>query len=70
METSVALDFLGELRRTHMCGDLRASHAGQPELVDAAVQFHLAARIASRREPGDDAIERVDARAELRPRPA
>ena len=25
METSVALDFLGELRRTHMCGALRAA---------------------------------------------
>ena len=25
METSVALDFLGDLRRTHMCGALRAS---------------------------------------------
>ena len=23
------LDFLGDLRRTHMCGELRASHAGQ-----------------------------------------
>ena len=23
------LDFLGDLRRTHMCGDLRAQHAGQ-----------------------------------------
>ena len=29
METSVPLDFLGELRRTHYCGELRASHAGQ-----------------------------------------
>ena len=29
METSVALDFLGELRRTHTCGELRAAHAGQ-----------------------------------------
>jgi aspartyl-tRNA synthetase len=24
------LDFLGTLERTHMCGDLRAAHAGQP----------------------------------------
>ncbi len=28
METSVALDFLGELRRTHMCGAIRATDAG------------------------------------------
>ncbi len=27
--SSVPLDFLGDLRRTHYCGDLRASHAGQ-----------------------------------------
>ena len=29
METSVALDFLGDLRRTHTCGELRASDAGK-----------------------------------------
>ena len=29
MEPNVALDFLGELRRTHMCGELRASDAGK-----------------------------------------
>ena len=29
METSVALDFLGDLRRTHMCGALRASDEGK-----------------------------------------
>src|SRR5882762_7450215 len=28
METSVPLDFLGELRRTHSCGALRESDAG------------------------------------------
>jgi aspartyl-tRNA synthetase len=28
METSVRLDFLGELRRTHMCGELRLSDDG------------------------------------------
>jgi aspartyl-tRNA synthetase len=28
-ETSVALDFLGDLRRTHNCGELRASDAGK-----------------------------------------
>ena len=33
METSVALDFLGDLKRTHMCGDLRASDAGQTVLL-------------------------------------
>src|SRR5215470_109349 len=27
--TSLALDFLGELRRTHKCGELRAENAGQ-----------------------------------------
>ena len=29
METSVPLDFLGELRRTHMCGAIRASDVGK-----------------------------------------
>jgi len=29
----VALDFLGELRRTHMCGELRASDAGSRVLL-------------------------------------
>jgi aspartyl-tRNA synthetase len=33
METTVVLDFLGDLRRTHMCGDLRASDAGQTVLL-------------------------------------
>src|ERR1700736_1521969 len=32
MET-VQLDFLGELRRTHMCGELRAADAGQRALL-------------------------------------
>ncbi|HEX3967973.1 MAG TPA: aspartate--tRNA ligase [Edaphobacter sp.] len=27
------LDFLGTLERTHMCGDLRAAHAGQPVIL-------------------------------------
>src|SRR5580658_472613 len=27
--TQVVLDFLGNLERTHLCGDLRAAHAGQ-----------------------------------------
>jgi aspartyl-tRNA synthetase len=29
----LALDFLGDLRRTHMCGELRAHHAGQKVIV-------------------------------------
>lgn len=29
MEPSVSLDFLGNLRRTHYCGDLRPSHVGE-----------------------------------------
>ena len=29
MESKIPLDFLGELRRTHNCGELRASNAGQ-----------------------------------------
>ncbi|MEZ5400825.1 MAG: aspartate--tRNA ligase [Bryobacteraceae bacterium] len=33
METSVPLDFLGELRRTHNCGELRASDAGSRALL-------------------------------------
>ncbi len=33
METSVPLDFLGELRRTHTCGGLRAGDAGRRALV-------------------------------------
>lgn len=30
---SVPLDFLGDLRRTHNCGDLRAAHAGQRAIL-------------------------------------
>jgi aspartyl-tRNA synthetase len=33
METSLALDFLGELRRTHTCGELRAGDAGRHALL-------------------------------------
>jgi aspartyl-tRNA synthetase len=33
MEQSVQLDFLGELRRTHTCGQLRAADAGKRALV-------------------------------------
>jgi aspartyl-tRNA synthetase len=33
METSVTLDFLGELRRSHTCGQLRASDAGSRALL-------------------------------------
>jgi aspartyl-tRNA synthetase len=33
METSVPLDFLGDLRRTHTCGQLRASDAGRRALL-------------------------------------
>ena len=33
METSVPLDFLGELRRTHTCGELRASDEGKTVLL-------------------------------------
>src|SRR5438270_9460502 len=33
MEPSVALDFLGDLRRTHMCGELRASDAGKTAVL-------------------------------------
>src|SRR5581483_7688372 len=29
VSSSITLDFLGDLRRTHYCGELRASHAGQ-----------------------------------------
>jgi aspartyl-tRNA synthetase len=33
METGIRLDFLGELRRTHTCGELRKGHAGQRALL-------------------------------------
>ena len=33
MENSVTLDFLGELRRSHTCGQLRASDAGNRALL-------------------------------------
>ena len=33
MEPSVPLDFLGDLRRTHTCGQLRASDAGRRALL-------------------------------------
>src|SRR5438128_10891712 len=33
MEPAVALDFLGDLRRTHSCGELRASDAGKRALL-------------------------------------
>jgi aspartyl-tRNA synthetase len=33
METSVALDFLGDLRRTHTCGQLRAADEGQNAIL-------------------------------------
>lgn len=33
MQSSVPLDFLGELRRTHTCGELRASHSGSRALL-------------------------------------
>ncbi len=33
METSVALDFLGRLKRTHTCGELRSSDAGKTAVL-------------------------------------
>ena len=33
MQSSVPLDFLGDLRRTHTCGQLRASDAGSRALL-------------------------------------
>ena len=33
METSVALDFLGDLRRTHTCGELRAADEGKSVIL-------------------------------------
>ena len=33
MQGSVPLDFLGELRRTHTCGELRASEEGSRALL-------------------------------------
>src|ERR1700723_1815610 len=33
METSVTLDFLGDLRRTHSCGQLRASDEGKSAVL-------------------------------------
>src|SRR5580700_8585091 len=33
IESTVTLDFLGNLQRTHMCGDLRASNAQEHVVV-------------------------------------
>src|SRR3954453_7415871 len=33
MEESLKLDFLGDLRRTHMCGQLRASDVGRKVIL-------------------------------------
>src|SRR2546428_11549365 len=33
MQSSVPLDFLGDLKRTHTCGELRASDAGSRALL-------------------------------------
>src|SRR6266545_3080613 len=33
MQSSVPLDFLGDLKRTHTCGQLRATDAGQRALL-------------------------------------
>ncbi|HEX3743950.1 MAG TPA: aspartate--tRNA ligase [Bryobacteraceae bacterium] len=33
METSVPLDFLGDLRRTHMCGELRSADVGKTVIL-------------------------------------
>src|SRR5712671_2564066 len=33
MQSNVPLDFLGDLKRTHMCGELRASDAGSRALI-------------------------------------
>src|SRR6476661_3185112 len=68
METTVRLDFLGELRRTHTCGQLRGANAVNPNLATGEIEV-VASKIwilNESRTPPFPMEEQVDVAEEVR----